>query len=81
MVIKIYELAVIQSKWPENIPNFSISRPSIIYPFFGLKIYHLATLERICESLISKKSDAFVSSNLSKARQLHTYASYVCIAF
>jgi hypothetical protein len=27
-------MAVIKSKWLENIPNFSVSRPSKIYPNF-----------------------------------------------
>jgi hypothetical protein len=29
---KMYQMAVIYSKWPKNIPIFSISRPSQIYP-------------------------------------------------
>jgi hypothetical protein len=29
---KIYQTAVIYSKWPKNIPTFSISSPSKIYP-------------------------------------------------
>jgi hypothetical protein len=39
-------MAEIYSKWSENIPTFSIPRPSKIYPNwdFGLKIYDLATL-------------------------------------
>jgi hypothetical protein len=37
---KLYQMAVIYSKWPNNEPTFSIARPSIIYPnydfWFGL---------------------------------------------
>jgi hypothetical protein len=40
-------MARIYSKWPYNIPTFSIPRSSKLYPnfgIFGMKIYHLATL-------------------------------------
>jgi hypothetical protein len=50
-----YHVTIKYNKWPYNVPNAhnnilkcSISRPPKIYPncyFFGLKIYHLATLE------------------------------------
>jgi quinol-cytochrome oxidoreductase complex cytochrome b subunit len=46
------------TKWPQNITTSSISRPSKIYPkwYFGLKIYHLATL-RATHSTASQKSN------------------------
>jgi hypothetical protein len=43
---KIYQMVVLYSKWPQKIPTFFISRPPKIHPNldFGLKTYHLATL-------------------------------------
>jgi hypothetical protein len=48
---KMYQMAVVYSNWPKNIPSFSISRPFKIYLnwVFGLKINHLATLEALAE--------------------------------
>jgi hypothetical protein len=45
---KMHEIAVIYFKWSQSIPNFSIPRPSKIYPNwdFGFKKFHLATLLR-----------------------------------
>jgi hypothetical protein len=42
----MFKMAVIYSKWPQNIPTFSIPRPPKICPNweFGFKICHLATL-------------------------------------
>jgi hypothetical protein len=45
-----YQMAVNYFKWPQNKPTLSIPKPSKICPnlpklgFFGLKMYHLATL-------------------------------------
>jgi hypothetical protein len=37
-------MVVIYSKYAKNVPTFSNPTPSEITGFFGLKIYHLATL-------------------------------------
>jgi hypothetical protein len=35
---KIYQMAVKLTKWPQNIPTFSIARPSKIYPKLGFLV-------------------------------------------
>jgi hypothetical protein len=62
----IYQINIKYGKWPQNIPIFSIARPSKLTQIgiFGLKIFRLATLIRPlpCSLLL-----AIVKSSLSSS--------------